>query len=119
MSSLKNSATERCREGLIVKPKSEGKYEAYCILNIPLRSFARSACERMTLAKNEVVNYRGQNVRIVNNWQQTCFRDSANYSAFYNYSFCALGVAAIPSVLPAMHPGSNAGTLNKCKPQKV
>jgi hypothetical protein len=54
--------------------------------NAARRNFAANRSRNMTLAKNEVVNYRGQNVRIVNNWQQPRFRDRANYSAFYNYA---------------------------------
>ncbi|MGE5209393.1 MAG: peptidoglycan-binding domain-containing protein [Alphaproteobacteria bacterium] len=40
----------------------------------------------MTLGRNEIVNYNGENVRIVNDWHEPRFRNNANYAAFYNYS---------------------------------
>ena len=40
----------------------------------------------MTLGTNHVVNYNGQNVRIVNDWHQPRFRGNANYAAFYSYN---------------------------------
>ena len=40
----------------------------------------------MTLGTNHVVNYNGQNVRIVNDWHEPRFRGNDNYAAFYNYN---------------------------------
>jgi len=40
----------------------------------------------MTLGTNHVVNYNGENVRIVNDWHEPRFRGKQNYAAFYNYN---------------------------------
>ena len=40
----------------------------------------------MTLGTNHVVNYNGQNVRIVNDWHELRFRGNDNYAAFYSYN---------------------------------
>ena len=39
----------------------------------------------MTVGRNVAVNRDRQNTRVVNDWHRDRFRDSRNYTAFYNY----------------------------------
>ncbi len=84
----RNSAQTRMERNRQATARKTGRTQAAQtnVANAARHNLAENRGRNMTLGTNHVVNYNGQNVRIVNDWHEPRFRNNANYAAFYNYN---------------------------------
>ncbi len=82
----RNSARPRIERELNARKAGRTQSLQTNVTNAARRHLAANPGRSITLGRNQIVNYNGENVRIVNDWHQPRFRGNSNYSAFYNYN---------------------------------
>jgi hypothetical protein len=83
----RNAAQARTLQGREANVGRTGRAQAAQtnVANAARNNLAANRGRNMTLGTNHLVNYNGENVRIVNDWHDPRFRGNPNYAAFYNY----------------------------------